>query len=98
MLIIIIILVVISVNMNVKLTGVAEQIVESAVRCGIAKTKTDVLMIGLLELNNKYDLLERMEDEEDLREAKRILSEIRSGKQKLYSQKEFEKKIGLKLD
>ncbi|HLC38240.1 MAG TPA: hypothetical protein VJI71_02195 [Candidatus Norongarragalinales archaeon] len=84
-------------NMNVKLSGIAEQIVESAVRSGIAKTKTDVLMIGLLELNNKYDLLERIENKEDLREAKRVLSEIRSGKQKLYSKKEFEKQTGLKL-
>ncbi len=83
--------------MNVKLSGIAEQIVESAVRSGIAKTKTDVLMIGLLELNNKYDLLERIENKEDLREAKRVLSEIRSGKQKLYSKKEFEKQTGLKL-
>ncbi|MEK6953392.1 MAG: hypothetical protein AABX01_00155 [Candidatus Micrarchaeota archaeon] len=37
------------------------------------------------------------EEFEDLREAKRILSEIKSGKQKLYSKEEFEKIIGSKL-
>ncbi|MFH1258154.1 MAG: hypothetical protein V1658_04405 [Candidatus Micrarchaeota archaeon] len=36
-------------------------------------------------------------DEEDLQEARRILAEIKSGKQKLYSQKDFEKIIGSQL-
>jgi hypothetical protein len=51
---------------------------------------------GLLELNNKYQLLEQLEDEEDVRESTRILREIREGKQRLLSLKEFEKETGLK--
>lgn len=85
------------VNMNLKLTGVAEQIMEGAVKAGLAKTKTDAIMIGLLELDHHYHLLERLEDEEDVVEAKRILQEVREGKQKLFSQKEFERKTGVKI-
>ncbi len=84
-------------NMNIKLSGITEDILAGAIRAGIAKTKTDVIMIGLLELNNKYNLLERQEDEEDVRDAKRILSEIKSGKQKTYSKEEFEKLTGSKI-
>jgi hypothetical protein len=83
-------------NMNVKLGGVPEKIMDGAILAGLAKTKTSAIILGLMELDNKYKLLERMEDEEDAREARRIMAEVRSGKQKLLSQKEFEKKAGLK--
>lgn len=85
-------------NMQIKLTGYAEQIMQGAVKYGLAKTKTDALMLGLVTLDNKYKILERMEDEEDIREAERINEEIRTGKQKLYSSEEFSKITGLKLD
>lgn len=84
-------------NMNVKLTGITEEIVAGAIKFGLAKTKTDAIVIGLLELNNRYKLLERKEAREDVKDAKRILREIKSGKQKIYSRKEFEKKTGVKL-
>lgn len=84
-------------NMNIKLSGITEEIVAGAIKAGIAKTKTDAIMVGLLELNNKYKLLERQEDEEDVRDAKRILSEIKSGKQKAYSKEEFEKLTSSKV-
>lgn len=83
-------------NMNVKLEGIPEQIMDGAIRVGLAKTKTDVIMLGLLELEHHYKLLEQLEDEEDVRDAKRIMHEIKTGKQKVYSAKEFEKKTGLK--
>jgi len=83
-------------NMNVKLTGIPEQIIKGAIKAGLAKTKTDALTLGLIELENKYRLLERLEDEEDVRDAKRILSEVAEGKQKLYSAKEFEARTGVK--
>ncbi|HLC37889.1 MAG TPA: hypothetical protein VJI71_00365 [Candidatus Norongarragalinales archaeon] len=84
-------------NMNVKLTGITEQIIQGAIKSGIAKTKTDAIVIGLLELENRYRLLEKMEDKEDSRDAKRILREIKEGKQKVYTKEEFEKRTGAKL-
>lgn len=84
-------------NMNIRLGGILEEIMDSAVKNGLAKTKTDVISLGLLELEHKYHLLERLEDEEDLREAKRILEEVRAGKQKTYSLTEFEKRTGSKI-
>ncbi|VVB68160.1 Uncharacterised protein [Candidatus Norongarragalina meridionalis] len=81
--------------MNVKLVGIPEQIMAGAVKAGIAKTKTDAIMLGLLELDNKYKLLEQREDEEDLREAKRIERDVTLGKEKLLSAKEFERRTGI---
>ncbi|MBI5036031.1 hypothetical protein HZC09_01680 [Candidatus Micrarchaeota archaeon] len=45
-----------------------------------------------------YKKLEQMEDEEDIRECNRIMKEIKEGKQKLYTQEEFEKMTGTKLE
>ena len=84
-------------NMNVKFAGLPEQIMAGAIKAGIAKTKTDAIMLGLLELDNKYKLRERMEDEEDAREADRIWAEYAAGKQKVISAKEFEKRTGMKI-
>ncbi len=84
-------------NMHLKMTGFAEQIMQGAVKYGLAKTKTDALMLGLVALDHKYKILERMEDEEDVRESDRIMEEVRTGKQKLYSLEQFEKMTGLKI-
>lgn len=84
-------------NMNIKLAGIPEQIMDGAIKAGLAKTKTDVLMLGLMELDHKYKLLEQMEDEEDLRDARRIMAEIKSGKRKVISAREFERRTGLHL-
>jgi hypothetical protein len=92
-----IIIVVVSMNMNIRLDGIPENIVLGAIKSGLAKTKTDAILMGLMELDNKYSLLERIEDEEDVREAKRILAEIKSGKQKLISLEEFQRRTGMRL-
>ncbi len=84
-------------NMQLKLTGFAEQIMQGAVKYGLAKTKTDAILLGLVALDHKYKILEKMEDDEDIRESDRILEEIRTGKQKLHTQEEFEKITGLKI-
>ena len=84
-------------NMNVKIVGVPEQIIDNAIKAGIAKTKTAVLMLGVLELANKYDLLEKWEDEKDAEEAQRVWERIRAGKEKLVSLEEFEKRTGIRL-
>ncbi len=88
---------VIVLNMNLRLTGVAEQIMVGAVRAGLAKTKTDAILLGLVELDHRYHLLERLEELEDVGESDRILREVREGKQKIYSKNEFEKQTGAKL-
>ena len=85
-------------NMTIKLSGLSEKIMEGAVKAGLAKTKTDAIMLGLVALDYKYSLLEQMEDAEDAREAERVSKEIKIGKQRLHSKKEFEKNTGLKLD
>jgi len=89
--------VVVYVNMNIRLDGIPENIVLGAIKSGLAKTKTDAILMGLMELDNRYSLLERLEDEEDVREARRILAEIKSGKQKVLSKKEFERRTGMRL-
>ncbi len=83
--------------MVVNFQGIPEKIVGAAIASGLAKTKTDVLMLGLIELEHKYKLLEKLEDEEDLKDSLRIEKEVAEGKQKLYSAKEFEKKTGFKI-
>ncbi len=84
-------------NMTLKLNGAAQKIIDGAIKSGLAKTKTDAIILGLVALDYKYRLLELMEDEEDVRESERILEEIKSGKQRAYTQKEFEEKTGLNL-
>jgi len=90
-------IIVIIMNMNVKLTGINEKIILGAISAGLAKTKTGAITLGLVELEHKYNLLERMEGEEDLREARRIMAEIKSGRAKLYTRAQFEKKAGMKI-
>lgn len=84
-------------NMNVKLHGIPEQIVDGAIKSGLAKTKTDALLLGLVELDNRYSLLERLEDLEDVAEIRAAARNVASGKERLLSQKEFEKRTGIKL-
>lgn len=80
-------------NVNIKFQGMAEKIVEEAIRQGYASTKTEALRLGVLELNNHYKLLEKLEDEEDIRRADEIVERIESGKEKLHSEKEIWKAL-----
>lgn len=84
-------------NMHVKLTGYAEEIMQGAIEFGLAKTKTDALLLGLVTLDHKYKILERMEEQEDVRESDRVWAEIKAGKQKTHSLEEFEKLTGAKI-
>lgn len=93
----IVIFIVIFMNMNVRMSGIPEKIMDAAIHFGLAKTKTDALLLGLVELERRYSLLERIEDDEDVRESKRILREIREGKQRLISAKEFEARTGVRI-
>lgn len=84
-------------HMTVNFKGYLEQIVDEAIRRGIVQTKTEALRAGLLELATKYDLGSKQseEDREIVMEMKRMEEEIRKGKVKTYSKKEFEKLAGL---
>lgn len=80
-------------NVNVQFKGIMEEILEEAKRKGIAKTKTEALRLGVLELNNRYRLLERraeeIEDMEDIKELEEMKSDVRKGKAKLISEKKM---------
>ena len=53
-------------NVNVNFTGIVDDIIEDAIRQGLAKTKTEVLRLGLFELKNKYHLAEGEPTKEEL--------------------------------
>jgi len=84
-------------NMNITFVGIPERIIAGAIHTGLAKTKTDAIRLGLIELDHRYKLLEQLEDEEDIADSKRIEAEVKSGKQRTYSATEFEKKTGMKI-
>ncbi len=82
---------------TMKFEGIIDEILEKAVKSGLAKTKAEALRLGVLELNSKYHLIrntEALEDLEDLAEAKRISKLIKEGKMKLYTEEEFRKRRG----
>ncbi len=59
---------------------------------GIARSKTDALRIGILQLNDKFRLVENAEDELVARKAMKISEEIASGKRKTESLKDVLKR------
>ncbi len=54
-------------NVNVNFTGIVDEIINDAIRQGLAKTKTEVLRLGLFELKNKYHLAEGEPTAEELK-------------------------------
>ena len=80
-------------NVNVQFKGLMEEILEEAERRGIAKTKTEALRLGVLELNNRYHLLERraeeIEDMQDAKELEEMRGAVKKGKAKLISEKKM---------
>lgn len=73
--------------------GYIENIIDAALKQGIAKTKAEALRLGLLELNDKYGLVqteaEQRELEMDLAEIDRMEKRIASGKTKLHRAKKI---------
>ena len=49
-------------NINVNFTGITDDIMEAAIRKGLAKTKTEVLRLALFELKSQYNLLDDYQD------------------------------------
>lgn len=75
---------------TMKFEGLMDQILEEAVRQGLAKTKAEALRLGVVELDNRYDLIQnRKEEEEDLEYIRKAKKDITSGKLKLLSEKEL---------
>ena len=72
---------------TVKFEGVIDKILEKAVENGFAKTKVEALRLAVLELGNKYQLLER-EDFLTAKKMESIYEEIKAGKRKVISEKE----------
>jgi hypothetical protein len=85
------------VYVNVDFQGATGKILDDAVKQGYAKTKAEALRLAVLTLNDRYGLLQAEEELEDTKEVARVESEISSGKQKWLSQKDFEKRVGVKL-
>jgi Arc/MetJ-type ribon-helix-helix transcriptional regulator len=87
-------------HMTVNFRGYLSEIVDEAIARGIVQTKTEALRAGLLELADKYGLGKKQQDDEEderevIAEMDRIERGIRSGKVRTYTQKEFEKRVGL---
>ena len=80
-------------NVNIKFSGATEKILDEAVAQGYAATKTEALRLGVLELNNKYKLLEEAEEKEDEALAREVLEKIKTGKSKLGTESELWKKL-----
>jgi hypothetical protein len=77
-----------------KFEGLIDQILTEAVRQGLAKTKAEALRLGVVELNNKYGLIQNStEDEEDAGYIKKARKEIAAGKLRLHSEKELKKAL-----
>lgn len=62
---------------TIELTGMLERILEKAVEAGLARSKTDALRIGVIELNHSYHLIEDEEAEAVIRKIERVKEENR---------------------
>lgn len=77
-------------HLNVRFEGVMDRIIEDAIRKGLAKTKTEVLRLGLFELKNKYHLAEDEPTEEQRKALSKFLLRIKEDKSGNYgSEKEL---------
>lgn len=65
--------------MNVQFAGLTEAIIEDAIRNGLAKTKTEVLRLGLFELKNKYHLAEGEPTVEERKLLAKFLNSLKKG-------------------
>jgi hypothetical protein len=74
-------------NISMHFEGYSERIIDAALRQGLAKTKAEALRLGLLELNQRYGLveteLELRELDADIAEFDRMEKRISQGKTKL---------------
>ena len=80
-------------HMTIKFEGYLDEVLDHAVKRGLAKRKVEALRLGVLELDHKYRLLEH-EDELAVRKMEQLEKETKAGKRKVLSEKEvFGKKL-----
>ncbi len=59
-------------NINIKLEGILEKIIENAIKKGLVKTKAEAVRLSVLELGKEYGLLEEPElNEKTIRELRK---------------------------
>jgi len=75
-------------NINLKLSGVPEQIVDSMIAEGYATSKTEAIRLAILSFRNRTE----MENELVVRKMKQIDDDIKTGKEKTYHIKELVEK------
>ncbi|VVB58617.1 Uncharacterised protein [Candidatus Anstonella stagnisolia] len=86
-------------NLTVRFEGHVEDVIERLVKLGIASTKSEALRLGVLRLEQEYlrgGEQEALFDAWAQKEAQRQDELIGRGKMTVYSQKEFEKRVGKK--
>lgn len=72
---------------TIRFTGVIEKILDEAVHEGIAKTKTEALRMAVLQLNDRYNLLEKSQHEQQVvRKMQKIDLAISKGERKVLSE------------
>ncbi len=73
---------------TIELTGLLEHILEKAVDAGLARSKTDALRIGVIELNHNYHLIEDEEAEAVIRKIQRVEAENKAKGKRLITHAE----------
>ena len=76
-------------QISLKLDGYMEHIIDEALGAGIARTKTEALRLGLLELERKLKDSEYYQDSVDNEIISSAQQRIRENKTKLYTEKEI---------
>lgn len=77
---------------TIEITGLLEAILEKAVQAGLARSKTDALRIGIIELNHHYNLIEDEEAEAVIRKIQKVQAENRAKGGRLLTHAEVLKK------
>lgn len=75
--------------MVVRLDGMVEKVLETLVREGYYKTKTEAVRAGILELGKEYALVGRR--------IEKMEAEIRSGKRRTFSIEQVAKEAGVEI-
>ena len=77
---------------TISITGFPEMVLQRAVDLGIARSKTDAIRIGVLELNEHYRLVEDREAYLVIKKMQKLDEETRAGKRKTLSEEDVLKK------
>ncbi len=74
--------------MNVHFVGIMDRIIDDAIKKGLAKTKTEVLRMGLMELKNKYHLADDDLTDEQRGQLRNFLLKLKEDKKGNYGTEE----------